>query len=520
MKTKQKLSLLSFCLALLMPVANSHAQSTDANKRDLVSTGWNMVLNVADSAHSSRTMYFKKNFTFESRNIDGSVFNGGKYSVIDAKTFVTVHYGSQTANLFNYTIKNDTLRFKGNFIDTYISENENKISLRPIEEIFVRIKDWVDEDRGIKFSDDSLLTTALDRSAKEGKLIFMDCFTQWCGPCKSLAAKVFPLKQVGDFYNEKFINLSFDMETPEGRRIASKYGIRAYPTLLFLNSKGEVEHQSIGCGGAEHLLKLGTIALDSVNNLKALKLKIKNGDHSIETLTAYLTANSYAEDKAKLLSEYFNHKTTNQKLSESSWHLFSWFDEDVKSSQFKFFIKHYTEYEKKYGKKEVRDKIWNLLNISRRDSVKYNTLGKVVPVLFVEYKVYTNFQMANYQARRNKTDSTCWNNFLKAAKPYLAQDSIETYQYNETSWFIYENYKTFHDMVALKQAKIWSEKSLQLLPEEHQYQDTYAHILFELGDVAEAINYEDKAMKEAIAKKSDSAKFYTDELDRFKKALK
>lgn len=304
MKTSLKLSIITIILALLMPAGNVHAQSSDANKSELVGTAWRMVKNVCDSIHHERTMYFKKDFTFESHNLDGTYFNGGRYSIIDANTFVTVHLGAQSANLYHFTIKNDTLHFKGHFVDFYFDENDNKIGFIPIEEIFVRIKDWVDEYNGIKFSDDALLSTALEKSAKEGKLIFMDCYTQWCGPCKYLATTVFPLKKVGDFYNKNFINVSFDMETPEGRRIATKYGIKAYPTLLFLNSKGEVEHQSIGCGGAEHLLQLGKTAMDSANNLKALQQKIKNGDRSAETLTAYLSANSFATDKKTLLSEY------------------------------------------------------------------------------------------------------------------------------------------------------------------------------------------------------------------------
>lgn len=520
MKTSLKLSIITITLALLMPVGNLHAQSTDANNSGLVSTAWRMVQNISENSHSDRTMHFKKDFTFESRNSDATIYNGGKYSVINANTFVTVHYEAQTANLYTFTINNDTLYFKGNFIDPYFPKNDNKIGYSPVEEIWVKVKDWVDEYNGIKFSDDALLSTALEKSAKEGKLIFMDCYTQWCGPCKYLAANVFPLKEVGDFYNKNFINLSFDMETPEGRRIATKYGVRAYPTLLFLNSKGEVEHQSIGCGGAEHLLQLGKTAMDSANNLKALQQKIKKGDRSAETLTAYLSANAYAPDQKTLLSEYFKNKNLEQRLSDPSWRLFQWFENDVESPQFKFFAKHRAEFETKHGKKAVREKLWYLLNTNMRDSVKYNLLRKVDPVLFAEHKSFSKYQQAFSKARSNKSDLTCWNNLLKAAKSYLALDSIEASQYNETSWYIYENYKTFQDAPALKLAKTWSEKALQLFPEEHEHMDTYAHVLFELGDVQEAINYEEKALRTGMAKKSNSVKFFADELDRFKKALK
>ena len=47
---------------------------------------------------------------------------------------------------------------------------------------------------------------ALAKSKASGKLIFMDAFTTWCGPCKRMSAQTFPLKEVGEFYNTNFIN--------------------------------------------------------------------------------------------------------------------------------------------------------------------------------------------------------------------------------------------------------------------------------------------------------------------------
>ena len=49
---------------------------------------------------------------------------------------------------------------------------------------------------GIKFSKDSLLSDALSQAKKEGKLVFIDCYTTWCGPCKHLAKEIFPQREV------------------------------------------------------------------------------------------------------------------------------------------------------------------------------------------------------------------------------------------------------------------------------------------------------------------------------------
>src|SRR5690606_9477080 len=74
----------------------------------------------------------------------------------------------------------------------------------------------------------------LARARQEGKLVFVDVYTSWCGPCKKMAAEVFPQKQVGDVFNASFINYKIDAEKGEGIDIARTYAVKAYPTYLFV----------------------------------------------------------------------------------------------------------------------------------------------------------------------------------------------------------------------------------------------------------------------------------------------
>lgn len=48
---------------------------------------------------------------------------------------------------------------------------------------------------------------AQEKAKAEQKLIFVDAFASWCGPCKRMAAQVFPDPQVGDYFNANFVNL-------------------------------------------------------------------------------------------------------------------------------------------------------------------------------------------------------------------------------------------------------------------------------------------------------------------------
>ncbi|HCE85197.1 MAG TPA: hypothetical protein DEO99_03495, partial [Bacteroidetes bacterium] len=69
--------------------------------------------------------------------------------------------------------------------------------------------------QGISFFEGSF-DAAKELAAKEGKLIFMDSYAKWCGPCKRMARDVFTVEEVGDFFNANFVNLKMDMETEEG----------------------------------------------------------------------------------------------------------------------------------------------------------------------------------------------------------------------------------------------------------------------------------------------------------------
>ena len=79
------------------------------------------------------------------------------------------------------------------------------------------------------------LEKALEKASDENKLVFVDCYTSWCGPCKIMAKEVLPLKEVGDFLNERFVCVKYDMEQGKGPEIAKKYNVEAYPTFLLLN---------------------------------------------------------------------------------------------------------------------------------------------------------------------------------------------------------------------------------------------------------------------------------------------
>lgn len=98
---------------------------------------------------------------------------------------------------------------------------------------------------------------ALDLAKKENKLIFLDVYATWCGPCKKMKSKTFTNSEVGEYFNKNFINVMLDGEKSEGVEISNKYGVTAYPTLLFINGDGTVVYSIAGFHNPKELIELG-----------------------------------------------------------------------------------------------------------------------------------------------------------------------------------------------------------------------------------------------------------------------
>lgn len=83
------------------------------------------------------------------------------------------------------------------------------------------------QNRGIDFQSMEW-KKALKIAKSQKRLIFVDCYTSWCGPCKLLAKNVFTQDSVADYFNRNFVCLKMDMEK-EGKELATEYAVNTYP---------------------------------------------------------------------------------------------------------------------------------------------------------------------------------------------------------------------------------------------------------------------------------------------------
>ena len=154
------------------------------------------------------------------------------------------------------------------------------------------------QNRSIRFLDDNW-NIVLKKAERTGKLIFVDCYTSWCGPCQTLAKEVFTLDSVADFFNRHFLCVKLDIEKGKGLELKKPFEIRAYPTLLFLDGKQQVVHRIVGCDGAEYLMKEAGKALDPQLNFRAMQERYMAGERATDFILEYLNYLGHARKSCR-----------------------------------------------------------------------------------------------------------------------------------------------------------------------------------------------------------------------------
>jgi thioredoxin-related protein len=354
-------------------------------------------------------------------------------------------------------------------------------------------------------------TEILAKAKKENKLIYLDCYTTWCGPCKWMAKNVFTNDTVAEFYNTQFVNAEMDMEKGEGLELAKRYAIRAYPTMLFLNGEGEVIHRGCGSSPAQSFIALGKDALDPAKQLMVNTQKFNNGDVDADFAFKYMKMlESGCQEYTSELSAYFASQKESDLSSAKNWKMINNYLTDYSSPAFNYLVKNVELFSKLYTSDSVQKKIIAVYNqglytaiYNKSHDADYLPLRKKVEESGSsdKEKILLDADLKYYQNRKN------WKEYasaaVKGADKYMIDNAMAL---NSLAWNFYEN---IDDKSMLEKAEGWAKRSLEIQP-MYANADTYASVLYKLGKKEEA----KKAAKNAIeiAKKNGDTYSETEEL--------
>lgn len=272
--------------------------------------------------------------------------------------------------------------------------------------------------KGISFFKGSF-TEAMALAEKEGKLIFIDAYTTWCGPCRRMSANVFPDETVGEFYNANFINMKIDMEKGEGPEIGRKYGVRSYPTFLFVGADAKVVHNGSGARPVEAFIEMGRDALKRFDKSGDWAKKYEAGDRSAETVLAYIKSlNQVGKPSLRIANEYLS----SQENLNSPENLEIIFESTVEADSriFTFLVERKSELVKLKSLDAYESKVHAACKKTFKKAMEYRNEGllneaqekmKHIPSQYEEFKSETSLE---YYGATGQSEL-----FLDAAKTYF-----------------------------------------------------------------------------------------------------
>lgn len=207
---------------------------------------------------------------------------------------------------------------------------------------------------------------AKQKATKENKLIFVDFFTEWCGPCLGMAEEIFPQMEVGNLYNARFVNLKIDAEKGEGLTLKDRYAIGSYPTYLFIDPQTEeIVHRSSSRQDAATFIFTGQSALNPKMRSPYLEKEYASGNRDRELLLAYMDylASVYRRDELqKVLAEYTGRKDF--ALTDSAdWNVFVKHINGVDNPQMREVLANKSNFDSQYGIAVVDTKLFKEFNL-------------------------------------------------------------------------------------------------------------------------------------------------------------
>jgi thiol-disulfide isomerase/thioredoxin/flagellar motor protein MotB len=372
----------------------------------------------------------------------------------------------------------------------------------------------------------------LNKAKSEKKLIYVDVYTTWCGPCKQMDAEVFSNQNVGKVFNANFINYKIDGEKGEGRDLVDYFELDSYPTSMFIDGDWNVMMKLEGFRPTERLLEAAEKMKErgriggSDDDLEQAYLK---GRRDAPFLYEYIKVRALQKlDNGTLVEEYFNKIPPEQQKTENTLKLII-----ENASQLRGKVFDYLMSRKNEG--IIERKVKGIISQNLNKAVNQKNEKLLTEVLtangrlsktFAEANEWNTEAKMNYFMLTNQPEKffTTANFFMDT---YVLKKDFASFKnlpevkdvYNQkikkAAKFVAER---FTEREKVENAVLWIRKSIEI-EEKSTNVEIYSRLLFTLGSKIEAIQLMDKALRLAKQEKAENSyiELLTNELLKMKK---
>ncbi|MBS3815881.1 MAG: thioredoxin [Hadesarchaea archaeon] len=133
-----------------------------------------------------------------------------------------------------------------------MTNKENQKSEEELKQIKEeKVQEMMSEKSNSDFPDEPVTLTAKKFSevTDEYPLVVVDCWAEWCPPCKALEPRI---EELAEELSGKIVFGKLNVD--ENKNIAQKFGVSAIPTLLVMKDGEEIDRM-VGLSSKESLKK-------------------------------------------------------------------------------------------------------------------------------------------------------------------------------------------------------------------------------------------------------------------------
>ena len=360
---------------------------------------------------------------------------------------------------------------------------------------------------------------ALAKAKQENKLVFVDFYATWCGPCKQMAEKVFTDEEVGKYMNDKFVCMQIDVEK-EGwqKETAGNFNVTVLPTLIFFKADASVTSRLAGAREKADLLNAAKVACGeqlsfeklydrakSKKDLADMQLVLKQAPDYVGGLQG-MEAQKWIVRIDKLYNEYTKAKMGPDFINKEDFQIVSKFNKkNVKDDAvMEFIAKNLETYMSKLGEApgilmvEYNNAVIERLAKAGKDEYK-KWLERINSDLEAAYAIMPTGLLTPYEKFKYYYDGMYLLSYKKDVASYVELmnkylaalgDQVGANDYGEIAQNMYVMSKGKLNGEQLEQVKDWLVKAMQ-------YEGTGVidriNFVTMLGDTYKALKQFDKA---------------------------
>lgn len=373
----------------------------------------------------------------------------------------------------------------------------------------------------------------LAKAKETGKPVFVDVYTTWCGPCKMMSRDIFPLEEVGNFYNQNFVCYKLDAEAGEGVDLSKLYKVKGYPTYLYVRADGSIIYRFMGSCPVDAFLRLTKIAVAEFNDPKTLQdFDAEYLTHQRDTafLRSYIVKRSRLDVSGVDLLEAFIKllpEAESAKSGLAEMYMGQYDFMRIGTYTFNYLVQHPAIFSGKYSE-SIGDYLGSVALNSLRDAARKKDLALLENVLTTSKQIagfgtnltpediYMNYYRMTGEmnmftkylfAKCDQEEQMVFKDTLQQKKKLNVANDL-----NESAWQLY---LTSMNKDTLQHAMRWSKRAVELAPESYSYLDTQACLFYKSGNKKVGIAMEEKVLA-MIPKSSEDYVNYEKVVKRMK----